>query len=547
MVRLEVKKIDDNRLRLDIHMDGEISAALSEYRDVEFEQILPLLDDLVIQIPRQFQKFGPDVDLLEKLKLRSQTFFQALFGDFGNMLIKLGDDENPVSLNILVDEEVSFIPFDILFTGEYFLWELFFISRQITIPSGDFSSRGTKTGTVKKFTLVGNPSDDADIEKSVRDELFQIAALWDDELDVSGPHFGKINNRLNLSEYLSSCHMFHFSGHYRKEKNGYGGWLLPDGSLYRAEDIRSLQKVPLFIFSNSCGDLISVDSGGFVREFLSRGVVCMLSTIGTVPTNQASYLGKMFYAALLDGNSASVALHRARQALIKKFGLSDLSWMFYTLFGQGDFKVKVSRKIAVRKHKRIILAGLAGLVIIATLLLIRSGMDRLSMRELKVTSSPSSLRVYVGDSMRGITPATCTVSALDEIRLVATGFDTARYHLKKIDGEWIARSPDAPQYILTRNRLEPAESAEPGKLHVNLVPDTLNRITFTKMKGSLLMVQGFPRKITGERVSIEADSVPHRFIIEQGDDVFDMTITVRQDTVIDVRKISDSWNRNRFQ
>ncbi|MFQ6611401.1 MAG: CHAT domain-containing protein, partial [Fidelibacterota bacterium] len=426
----------------------------------------------------------------------------------------------------------------------------FYITRQIAARTTKQNNLRVKRKPFKKMTMVGNPSDSKDIEKSVRNELYSISGLWEDELEISGPHFGGSTTRYRLAEFLSGCDLFHFSGHYEVQsgiKNTQDGWLLKNGTVFSAKDISNLENPPQFLFSNSCGDLSGFQNSGFIRALLSSGIRCMITTIGTVPTNQATHFSSVFYAAMQEGRPAAESVSIAKSSLVKRFGISDLSWMFYSLYGDGNLTFQFSKINLIKKYRNTIKFSIIGIGIISAIFLARSGIDIVKSREVRITSSPASIRIKVNDDIRGITPSICTVSSLDDIQLITSGYDTARYHLKKIDGKWLGVPLSAPDYILVNGQLSPTYESVEGAMHVNLIPSSLHRLRFTKVGRSKIMIQGIKGELTGRPLEIAIDSLTYRFIISKGNDGYDKQIQVTEDMVIDVSEISSTWQKNRFR
>jgi len=550
MVRLEVQKIDSSRLRINLYQASETPSVIKTYQTVDLPGIETLIKEVVIQIPRRFLRHGADVELLEQLTSKAGILFHTVFGDMGKVMKQLCQPASPTDLSILIDDELNFLPFEILHTGTYFLWEGFKITRQISASPDHTPRSPVKIRRLKKMTLAGNPSGDAQLETSIRNELYAIAGIWEHELEISGPHFGRTNTRYRLSGLLSGSDLFHFSGHYVTHSEvgvPVDGWLLPDGTVFSAADISNLQKPPQFLFSNSCGDVSSLGPGGFIRSLLHSGVRCMISTIGTVPTRQASHFSMLVYAALQEGKTAADAVSTARKSLVSRFGMSDLSWMFYSLYGDGGFTIRLSKSVTFRKYKSRLKLAIIGVGVVAGLFLIKSGIELIEGRTVRVTSTPASIRINVNGELRGMTPSVCSVSSLDEIELITDGYDTARYHLKKVKKEWVGASVNVPYYILSNGKISPTHVAEKGHLHVNLIPESFHTLVFDKMGRSRLMIQGIPGEITANTIKIAVDDRPYRFLISHRNDIYDNMLEVKEDVVINMETVFDLWQKNRYR
>lgn len=549
MVQLEVQKIDNTQLRINLYYKSEVTKAIQKYITIDLPQLEPMIHEITVRIPKLFLENGPDVDLLVKLRVEGQTLFQAMFGDMGSILRKLANPDEPLTLTIISDDEVSNIPFEILYTGQSFLWEGFYISRQIATHSFADADEPKKQRKIKNLAIVGDPSGDSGIADTIRDELYQVSEFWESTLDVSGPYFGPATNHYRLGQYLSNCDIFHFSGHYETNHRGISGWKMDRGRVFSNTEVSSLSQLPEFIFANTCGDTQSTGHGGFIREFLDKGVRSLLTTVGNVPSKQANYFSQLFYAGLQSGLPAAVAVFKARKLFIKRFGQSDISWMFYVLYGDGNFVIKISRTVSLDRNINLIKIGLKIAGILLFIFLAKYGLEQVISQPIEITTTPSGLPLTISGSIRGVTPLTVSLSPMDDIDISASKYDVSKFELKKIDGEWIVVPVIPNMYILTGDKLSPQYTSNPGSLHANLIMTQFNYITFKNVNAtnSLIMIQGNDTKLTGDEIIIAVDSQKYRFIIEQNGNTYDNHFSVDEDIEVNVAELTDKWNKNRFK
>jgi len=549
MVQLEVQKIDNTQLRINLYYKSEVTKAIQKYITIDLPQLEPMIHELTVRIPKLFLENGPDVDLLEKLKIEGQTLFQAMFGDMGSILRKLANPIEPMTMIIISDDVISNIPFEILYTGKSFLWEGFYISRQIATHGFTDADEPKKRRKIKKLIIVGDPSGDSEIANSIKDELYEISESWESTLDVSGPYFGPATNHYRLGQYLSTSDIFHFSGHYETNHKGVSGWRMDRGRIFSGKEISSLSQLPEFIFANTCGDTQSTGQGGFIREFLDKGVRSLLTTIGNVPSLQANYFSQLFYAGLQSGLPAAEAVYKARSMFIKRFGQSDISWMFYVLYGDGNFTIQISRRVSLSKNANTIKLGLkiAGILLLA--LLGKYGFEQVKSQAIEISTTPSGLKLTISGSTRGVTPITAFLSPMDDIDISASNYDVSKFELEKIKGEWILVPEIQNVYILAGGELSPQSTAKPGSMHANLIKVKYNYITFKNVNttNSIIMIQGNDTKLTGDEIMIAVDNQKYRFIIEQDGNTYDNHFSVDEDIEVNVADLTEKWNKNRFK
>ena len=58
-----------------------------------------------------------------------------------------------------------------------------------------------------------------------------------------------------------------------------------------------------------------------------------------MPDKEAAFLSNEFYGNLLNGKTVGQAIHSTKKKLVSRFGLSNLCWSFYVLFGSGTYKL----------------------------------------------------------------------------------------------------------------------------------------------------------------------------------------------------------------
>ena len=547
MITLHVQLIDGENLRINLNTDESVISSKGTSPG-KLSDLLKLIREITVHIPNEYLKNGGNVHLLQKLEVKGQVLFQQIFGATALKLQELIHPDHPQPLLICVDEEIAFIPFDILYNGEMFLWEAFIISRQIISSNRKNKNKSVYHEKRPRISIIGDPSGDSSIEASIREELMALTDQVENIMDISGPHVGSEMNFQQLSELLSESDIFHFSGHYFSGDAENSGWLIADQKKITKIEVQNLIKVPHFIFSNSCGDMKIAQVDGFLRSFLDKGTAVCLATIGEIPNSVASYFSRDFYRKLISGSSVGESCYYARKMLISKFGRSELGWMFYTLLGNASFKIFNLEYPLKKKWKKKLMKP--ALLIIITLLLLQlfdNVSDYFHKEMIEFKTDPTTANIIINDQFIGTSVAPISIKNKDIIKFHITGYDTAQFEYVQINYEWVFRSLDSVKGII-QEELKTVFSYFNGKLKVNLIPTHFHRVKFinsTIDEKIKLHVQGSDEVITDNPIEISVSSDKHLFIIQIGSDSYDKLIPVLQDTTIDVsHPLETGWQEN---
>jgi len=547
VLRLEVQQIDNENLRINLYSVDSISPPLKEFRSVKIYQLEALADELLLQIPQAYLTRGRSVDLLEKLKLKGQALFQTIFGETGVQLRRLADLEEPEHLVISVDEAIAHLPFDILYTGDIFLWQGFIISRQIATEKG-ISHTNPRVIKGRKLALVGDPSADPALDTTIREELFTLGEDLETVFDLQGPLMGSSVTRQTLEEVLTDCSMLHFSGHFETDETGKSGWLLDEGEIFAGDALSHFRQLPHFVFSNTCGSSGTLRSNAFIHNFLEAGICAFLTTNGDIPSVQATWFGIFFYRSLLKGYSYGRAVHRARSSLIDRFGISDLSWMFYILYGDAEARPLLKGKRRVFRNKKLLrfaipllITGLLGLV---SLLLYR----RFQSGEFFLNTDPVGAVILLNDEPIGLTPRTVRAGQGDIIQLIHSGWDTSRFQVRKPEKDWFLQPLNDVDGLITERKIMELPEVYGHNPRITMIPAEMNLLKFD-LRGlpePELMIQGCPLKFYGGEILLAVDTNLYRYILRSGDKVYDNALAVNRDSTLTASGIIENWSEGRY-
>ncbi len=124
-----------------------------------------------------------------------------------------------------------------------------------------------------------------------------------------GPAEAKLTNVLR--EIMRRPYdVMHFAGHcvYNKANPADSGWIFSDGGKLTASELRRIDRIPRFIFSNACESGVTPDRTDkrsvelpptFAESFFARGVANLVCTAWPVDDAAARHFALALYAALL--------------------------------------------------------------------------------------------------------------------------------------------------------------------------------------------------------------------------------------------------------
>jgi tetratricopeptide (TPR) repeat protein len=238
-------------------------------------------------------------------------------------------------LSVVLDEQLMFIPWELLYDGSNFLCLKFNLGRMIRTQKeelGQANYRGHSASL--KMLVLANPTNDL---KSAYHEGINIRNQFGNKnneicVDFKSTHIDSLYVKKNMRDY----DIVHFAGHceYDQKDAKQSGWVLEDGR-FTVRDITTLAEsmpMPSLIFSNAC-----YSSYNMACAFILSGVRHYIGTIRRMEDNYSFDFAREFYARLIDGYSVGEAIHRARTKIIHDKGILALSWASYILYGDNNF------------------------------------------------------------------------------------------------------------------------------------------------------------------------------------------------------------------
>jgi tetratricopeptide (TPR) repeat protein len=344
-ITLEIIREGDT-LKMSIAEQKDLSATLRHYSQhkVDFAEI----DKLCHEVTLLLNKPGfDDFSFLRSLKKATQALWDHLLTRSVKEKLRANLNYN---LLLEIDEELIFIPWELLYDGDNFLSLNFNLGRlvrtQSKAPVPDYRS----LSHVFKMLVLANPTNDL---KAAYLEGLSIRNQFDRKhrnirIDFKSTSIDKLYVKKNICDY----DIVHFAGHceygYHNAKES--GWVLSDGNFGVGDILRlgSGSSLPALVFSNACHSaplskegLIDFDyqkkNYSLAGAFLFSGVRHYIGSIRKIEDKASLTFAKEFYHNLTLGKSLGESLRLSRLKLVKDYGLSSMHWANYLLYGDPGF------------------------------------------------------------------------------------------------------------------------------------------------------------------------------------------------------------------
>ena len=350
MDTLRLIKINENQLYAELNSES-IKFSQKITINLSIDSIKSESRKITHDILNSYIKNGSSRDQLERLKKSANLLFQLLdFFKLEKYFNQTKRDKKDHYLHLIIDTELNFIPFEVLYDGKDFLSDFLILSREFT--NTNIINDECKIGSNNKFSIVVNPSESDDIKDDVINEANYIANIVDSNFDLRGPFKNRNVDKVELIKLLGASSLFHFSGHYAND-----GWKLFDDT-FQTDDILKCPKSSDFIFSNSCGHYTQKFMT-FISSFLNKGTKTIVCSLGNLPSNKASDFSSIFYRYFIHyGYDAGKSLFLTKKQMIKKNGYKDIIWCFYQLYGSSLLSIDKKNNLISQDSKSMITKSL---------------------------------------------------------------------------------------------------------------------------------------------------------------------------------------------
>ncbi len=313
---------------------------------VNLSEITRLCLEITSILAATGKKSKPEPHYLEQLKKSGQFLWDHLLArKVKERLITA----QSLGLVLLLDEELIGIPWELIYDGRDFLCLKFNIGRLLRTRQESAPTRYRNTQPVLRMLILANPT--ADLPSAYLEGL-QIMNRFDRlrnkmRIDFKSTAIDRLYVKKNLRDY----DIVHYAGHceYNSDDVDDSGWLLCDGRL-SVRDITALGEsatAPSIVFSNSCFSA-KIDPGknkadyqsgtySLASAFLFSGVRHYIGTIRELEDKAGLVFAQVFYTFVTKGRSVGESLRLARARLVKEYGIAQLSWAGYLLYGDPAF------------------------------------------------------------------------------------------------------------------------------------------------------------------------------------------------------------------
>ncbi len=344
---LEISK-QDNGLLMSIREQKEFASTIKHYSSIQVTDahIRKLCREMAAILNKSTQNNPADFYLIQQLKKTGQLLWDYLLT--GEIKDKLSSAVNK-NLILSLDECLIDIPWELLYDGREFLCLKFNIGRVVQTNQAPPPLRYRSTDSPLKMLILANPTDDL---KSAYLEGIYIKNQLDSrskhiKVDFKSTNIDTLYVKKNLRDY----DIVHFAGHceYDNDKPKDTGWLLSDGR-FTTRDVLALSyslNLPNLVFSNAC---YSAKSGAALLDvnyqektyslaaaFLFSGVRHYIGTIWQVEDAVSLMFAREFYSQLMRGRPIGESIRMGRLKLIEIYGLTDISWANYILYGDPNY------------------------------------------------------------------------------------------------------------------------------------------------------------------------------------------------------------------
>ncbi|MGE5308796.1 MAG: CHAT domain-containing protein [Deltaproteobacteria bacterium] len=251
-------------------------------------------------------------------------------------------------LSLLMDEELVFIPWELLFDGSEFLCLRFDLGRLMSTPRKAHMASSRELSGKPRMLVIADPTSDL---PSAYSEGLAIRKKFDCSGKVKVDFVSKRIDTASVKRSLHEYDIVHFAGHceYDGARPDRTGWLLSDGFLSPEDISRMAVAGPGLVFSNSCHSARS--EGGDLEKrtyclasaFLLSGVRHYLGTMRGLEDSSGLRFAGGFYPLLLQGRPIGEAFRLARK-ILKNADPSNVAWACYVLYGDPGYTLEKNGK-----------------------------------------------------------------------------------------------------------------------------------------------------------------------------------------------------------
>ena len=253
--------------------------------------------------------------------------------------------KNSVSdrLILILDEELTHIPWELLYTGDEFISLKFNVGRLVRTRLGEPGKTYRGCSHKLRMLIIANPT--GDLSSAYREGLYIKKSLEKKHrvihVDFKSTRVDSMFIKKNIRDY----DVVHFAGHceHDREKPEYSGWVLSDG-MFSSRDIAELgDNFPSLIFAHSCHSAgafegvsdadIHKNTHELASSFLCAGVRHYIGSVRKIEDSVGIGFAREFYRHVVGGKTVGESVRLSRFYLIREYGVSSIFWAGYVLYG----------------------------------------------------------------------------------------------------------------------------------------------------------------------------------------------------------------------
>jgi hypothetical protein len=313
-----------------------------EKRQVDWSMVAERCQKLVAILGEVSAGNRPTLQGTTTLRRVGHTLFDQLLTGHAKQALRRFQ---PDSLHLAIDEDLAFIPWEMLHDGELFWAQRYALGRMVRTQREISFADNRPPVSPGRLLIVADPQGNLGGAHAEGCRLRSFLAAR-----LSGTNIQLITSRVTVPQVrdrLRECDVLHYAGHARYDGDhpGQSGWLLHDGDLTPGDLLPMADGGPLpsLIFANACssgqgiGANAALATGGdtlpLANAFLLAGVHHYLGTSWEIPDEASATFASAFYDHLLGGAPIGVAVRSARIACLAAYGEGSVIWASYLLYG----------------------------------------------------------------------------------------------------------------------------------------------------------------------------------------------------------------------
>jgi hypothetical protein len=363
-------------------------------------------------------------EIEQRLKALGLALFQEILKEEGDLIREVAsapDEERYIIFKI--DRSLAHLPVELMHDGEGFLSQkiglgrVIYADEPIEIPTYDRTAS-------RRVILAGDPSDDPAIRDDIDEEIRVLKRVFSGasgfSLKIS---VGADVDLKSILTDLPGTTVFHFTGHGTvSDAASRTGIRLGGDKVLSGQDLRGLQNPPDFAFLNICTAVPRSawrSSLGLVETLLRRGTTACVASLWDLKSKVAAQLASSFYTHLLGGETFGHALRKARSEVMQSFGIHDMTWAAYTLYGDPRLTLLPPEVAGPRRKDGLrAFAAICGVLFLLAVLFfpVPIGKENLGTRigirvgYLVVESRPADATIFIDGEEKGVTPSALEIA-----------------------------------------------------------------------------------------------------------------------------------------